>query len=384
MTTTTPPDVVMALDLGGFESKGWAGLAPTYAPQPFWMPPEVLSLPAALIDDYHARRIVLQALTPQADAWVQWPGSAEPSVVGQLAQQFDAIARLDQLKYEGAIPKTLALVGAIAQQHHLDARFTLAAIVLVPYGELANSQALTTQLAAALKNFQFRGMRYRVRVSFLHLLPEATGIVQLWKELQATPAQQRQPLVALMCGHRNCSLLVYEQGQFRRGFTNAWGFAHFVDLVVQRTAGQSPDTLAPTLCQIDEQVVTASHPRLRALVRSTLPHNQVAEAEQLAAAVNASRLEYWRKLQAWIARRLPTPCHALLLGGGTSLYLMQELEAQFAAATVFWGKECLPTIEQLLRPVQPAGGADVLAFRLLDVYGIYGFIRQRFARQEGA
>ncbi len=81
---------------------------------------------------------------PATDAWLQIPSdSAEAVIVGHLARtQYQGNARLDLLKYEVIIPKFLAAIGVIVQQHNLSGRLSVSFSCLLPFGEYANKDDL--------------------------------------------------------------------------------------------------------------------------------------------------------------------------------------------------------------------------------------------------
>ncbi|WP_256874743.1 hypothetical protein [Nostoc sp. C057] len=95
-----------------------------------------------------------------------------------MAQKyFEARINFLELKYENAIPKTLAAVGAIAIRDSLKANFDLSLGLLLPYGEWEDRERLERGLTKALSSFSFRGKQFCINLINFQCLPEGGGLI---------------------------------------------------------------------------------------------------------------------------------------------------------------------------------------------------------------
>ena len=111
-------DLVLSLDPGSSMTKMVYRVLceVTYKPELFCMEPELIGVAFESIESYESGRI--NSPSPENEAWVQF--EQDYYAVGFLAQKhFGASVKLSELKYENAIPKVLAAVGAIAEKEGL-------------------------------------------------------------------------------------------------------------------------------------------------------------------------------------------------------------------------------------------------------------------------
>lgn len=365
-------DLTLSLDPGASLTKAIYELGNEETIRLLLMEPEMIQLPQSSIDTYLANRQGIGQARPEDEAWVQCAGEPECQVVGFLARQFLATPRLDKLKYETTLYKVLAIVGAIAQSHSLPNRFSLSLITPLPYGEYRNHPQLATDLKTALKDFRFRGQRFKVKLENFNCLPEGAGLALLHSQQNGLEWFQRQVVAVLMFGHRNTTALIFERGKMTAGHTTNLGFYQLVQQVIERTSGQELVSLTTAIYSAGIEL-TPDNPVLQSLVKSHNPNNQVVELKQLAGAIASARVEYWRRLQEWLETVLPRTTTQAVLSGGAALYLYQELEDYFSSTPTYWGMDLQRQIQQILGLDYRSSldGKESLSFRLVDGFGLF-------------
>ena len=370
------PDITLTFDPGSSLSKVIYHLLDG-RPRLLLMEPEVIELSMSSIDAHLKTRGNLAITRPEDDVWLQCGTSDQCQVVGYLARQFLAAVRMNEVKYERALYKVLAAVGAIAQQTDLPRKFSVAISALLPYSEYQNAQRLQQLLKQHLKNYSFRGERFQIKLEAFECRPEGGGLAMA-RVMQNGPEWfQQQTLAVLMFGHRNTSLLLFERGKLAIGNTTNLGFHQLVDKVLQRTSGQSADSLTSAIYIIGNQLV-ADNAQVQQLVKTRSPTEQKLEREQIITAILTAREEYWSRLQDWLDTVLPNVTE-VIISGGAALYLHDELETYFSRTPTYWGTDLQRRLQELLgldyRSNRP--DAEALSFRLVDAFGMYcDFVEQ--------
>jgi hypothetical protein len=302
--------------------------------QYFWMEPEVLALPVSPTDI----GTVDFCTDPEHQAWLQLPQDDNFYAVGQLAHQFKAIARLDKLKYEQALYKILAVIGAIVQREQVTSRFTVKLVTVLPHGEYLNGDQLKSQIATALKGFEFRGQKMKGILDDFLCLPEGGG--HAWNLIQQHGKSwfKKRVVVILMVGHRDISCLTFSHGVVdpNHSKTTALGFIELLKRIIRRTAGLD-EAIASTVFQIGTDY-QPDNPLIRALVRSTQPMNVEREAQEICEAIRIARLEYGSLVNNWLDETLPRSLEMIIVGGGASFYLKDELTQFLSWAVPTWSE----------------------------------------------
>ncbi|MEA5625167.1 ParM/StbA family protein [Nostoc sp. UHCC 0251] len=340
------------------------------------MEPEMLKLPQSSIDAYMSSRKGLESPKPVDEAWVSSPadGDTQCTVVGFLARQFSASARLDKLKYETSIHKALAVIGAIAQHNKLPNRFSLSLTSLLPYGEYQNRQAFEQQLQAALKDFRFRGQRLRVKLERFECLPEGAGLAMIRQRQNGKEWFNAQTIAVLMFGHRNTSLLLFERGKMTAGYTNGLGFHQMVKRVIERTSGQDATALTSAIYAAGSDITTDNQ-AIRTLVKSREPKNLDYELQMIVNAIATAKAEYWSRLYDWLESTLPA-VNEVILSGGAALYLEQELQECFQEISTYWGADLQQQVQEVFKDksndyCHTFREQEALSFRLIDAFGLF-------------
>ncbi|WDD36331.1 ParM/StbA family protein (plasmid) [Nostoc sp. UHCC 0926] len=369
-------NLIVSFDPGASLTKIVYELATEGKPCLMTMEPEMLKLPQSSIDAYMSSRKGLESPKPVDEAWVSSPadGDTQCTVVGFLAQQFSASARLDKLKYETSIHKALAVIGAIAQHNKLPNRFSLSLTSLLPYGEYQNRQAFEQQLQSALKDFRFRGQRLRVKLERFECLPEGAGLAMIRQRQNGKEWFNAQTIAVLMFGHRNTSLLLFERGKMTAGYTNGLGFHQMVKRVIERTSGQDATALTSAIYAAGSDI-TPDNQAIRTLVKSREPKNLDYELQMIVNAIATAKAEYWSRLYDWLESTLPA-VNEVILSGGAALYLEQELQECFQEISTYWGADLQQQVQEVFKDksndyCHTFREQEALSFRLIDAFGLF-------------
>ncbi|MGH2413875.1 MAG: hypothetical protein ACRDEA_09340, partial [Microcystaceae cyanobacterium] len=150
-------ELFMAFDPSSSLSKAFYTIEP-FELEFLAMEPEVIQVSTSSIEQYLSSRPFTAAFA-ENEAWLEVGGNCY--VVGFLAREhFCGNQALRVLKYERAVPKVLAMVGAIAAKKRLPQAFELELGILLPYGEYKDGERFESLVAVALSDFSFRGRRY--------------------------------------------------------------------------------------------------------------------------------------------------------------------------------------------------------------------------------
>ncbi|OUC13277.1 MAG: hypothetical protein B0A82_18080 [Alkalinema sp. CACIAM 70d] len=346
-------------------------------PRLLLMEPEVIQLSIRSIEAHRVTRGSLSVARSKDDAWLQCGAGEQCQVIGYLARQFLATVRMNEVKYERALYKVLAAVGTIAQETNLPKKFSIALSALLPYGEYQDAQRFHQLLKQHLKHYSFRGERLQAKLETFECRPEGGGLAMARVTQNGAEWFQQQTLAVLMFGHRNTSLLLFERGKLAIGNTTDLGFHQLVDKVLNRTSGQSADSLTSAIYSIGNQIVP-DNPQLQHLVKTRSPTEQELEREQIVTAILTAREEYWSRLQDWLDTMLPNVTE-VIISGGAALYLHDELENYFNRTPTYWGTDLQRRLQDLLGLDYRSSRSDAeaLSFRLIDVFGMYcDFVEQ--------
>jgi hypothetical protein len=370
------PDLTLIFDPGSSLSKVIYHLADG-KPRLLLMEPEVIELSLSSIEAHRKARGGLGVTRPEDDVWLHCGDGQLCQVVGYLAQQFLATVRMTEVKYERALYKVLAAVGAIAQQTNLSQKFSVAIAALLPYSEYQTAQRLQQLLKQHLRNYSFRGERLQVKLETFECRPEGGGLAMARVMQHGAEWFQQQTLAIVMFGHRNTSVLLFERGKLAVGNTTDLGFHQLVDKVLNRTSGQNADALTRAIYALGN-ALTPDNPQVQPLVKTRSPTEQDLEREQIITAILTARAEYWSRLQDWLDTVLPQVT-GVIISGGAALYLQDELENYFNRTRTDWGIDLQRRLQELLeldyRAHRP--DAEALSFRLIDAFGMYcDFVEQ--------
>lgn len=346
------------------------------------MDPQLMSLPLASLRSYKNSLSMADTLLPEDDAWLAFKKSSDECIVlGYLAKQFKAGAKLDQLKYEQATPKLMAIVGSISQKEGLEGEIDLLAAVLLPYGEYVNREQLKKEFERKAKSYYFRDKKFNVCTELFTCLPEGGGLIANLTRVNGDEWFAVRKVVVLMCGHRNTSLLIFDRGGLNsQSQTTDLGFIRLVESIIQRTTLNDTDVLTKRVYELGNDV-TSRKDSLRVLIRAFQAEHINDEARHLAEVIAAARQEYWILLRNWLESTIPKELDELIIAGGASYYLKEELDQFLAWAEPSWGISS--TSEQLLRKILgKKPDRESLLKRFKDAYALHSALFQNLSPAE--
>ena len=359
-------DLLVVFDPGSSLTKIFYAVGSS-KPECLLMEPEVIQVSKESIEAYE-NSLVGQP-NPEDCAWIAVDGKY--LAVGFLARtQFLANRGLDELKYERAIYKVLAAVGAIAEREAMPSGFSLSLGLLLPWGEYQDRERFERLVAQGLANFNFRFQNFSVSLELFDCKPEGGGLF-LVRRRQLGEAFNQQDTSVLVIGYRNASCLTVKRGSVIKGDTSDLGFVRLVEKVQQRTSGQKAERLAPAIYKAGAKVQPKA---LLDLARSSTPALRQEEVAQIAQAVKFARTDYWRALSNWLYNNVPSQLNEVIISGGTAGYLHSQLKEYFSYTAIAW-------IDELETKIQSAFGSSVgtasLSLRLTDAYGLFLFLSNK-------
>lgn len=289
-------------------------------------------------------------------------------VVGQLAYELRTEVDLSQSKYESAVPKFLAAIGAILEKEGCDEpEIEVIPIILLPYNEFASRESFIQKLEERGKRYYFRGRKIALSFRSISVVPEGGGYLT---ELKAKHGEgwleKREAVCVLMIGHRNASFLTFRYGRLdtKQSQTSDWGFVRLVDRAIEHSSGQSRERLTRDIYEIGNDI-RPNHPVVQSLTRTKELENIKDEAVRLAEAIELARKEYWQLLREWLSEVTPRRVNSLTIAGGGASYCHSELSKFLAWANLEWNT--LSKDEPLLRDYPDSS----LRHRIGDVYSAY-------------
>lgn len=359
-------DLILANDCGYSMTKN-AFSVEKGRPELLTMSPPLVKVTRDTIDDYKSHR--LSSPDPQNEAWIEFGGKCY--LVGFLAEkELGAGINVKQVKYENAIRKILAVVGAIAVLKGLPSSFSVGVASFLPRMEWEHRNAFQRGLTEALAEFSFCDKSFNVLLQVFLCRPEGAGL--FWaRSRRAGVAFKQLTVVVLMFGYRDVSIEVHERGVTTGETKKLLGLHWMLGRILDRTPGPELQPLLETI----HKVGTGIKPRkFRELVQSTDQENIAEEEAQIAEAVRISRLEYWTRVSNWLQSVLPNKIDEVIIGGGTAEYLKPELLDHFSGVTISWAADLQEDVRRAFNlPVED----NNLCSRLTDVYGLYRCLQRQ-------
>ncbi|MBV9387053.1 MAG: ParM/StbA family protein [Chroococcidiopsidaceae cyanobacterium CP_BM_ER_R8_30] len=358
-------DLILANDCGTSSNKNVFSVNKGKA-ELLVMSPALIEVSRDSIDNYKSRR--LSYPDPSDEAWIEVAGQAY--FVGFLAEkELGASIDVKQVKYENAIRKILAVIGAIAVIKGLPSKFGVGVASLLPRREWENRSAFQEGLTEALADFAFCDRPFSVNLQLFQCRPEGAGL-SYSRSRRVGAAYKRMTVPTLMFGYRDLSIELLERG-ITSGETQKLGLYWLLSRIISRTSDQE---LQPLLEALHQAGNTIKPKKFRHLVRSTGAENRAKEEVQIAEAVRLSRLEYWNRISSWLRSVIPSKIDEVIIGGGTAEYLKPELQAYFAGVPISWAADLQEDVRRAFN-IPPED--DHLSLRLTDVYGIYRCLQRQ-------
>lgn len=280
--------------------------------------------------------------------------------VGALARRrFGGLPQLHELKYELALPKILAAAWLARVEMSFPPKFNLYLTVLLPSGEMSDSDILKSRVLSCLKSFDTPDGKMKIKLAGCQVSSEGSGLY-LHRKAALGNKLNSMSQILVMLGYRNASAFVARSGVLEPGSTSDFGMHWMLDLLATRVSGL--DKNDPRTVQII--VDSSDKPELlKKLSRKRSQQDIEADFQSISAALKLAKEEYVRSIVRWM-KSLRT-ADEILFCGGTAEYLRPELENYYSTDTtelVWHGGVSLPSeVESML------GG-----YRLADAWVLHG------------
>ena len=351
----------VVIDLGSSSSRGFYTLEP-FHPMLMLMEPEVATVPLGSLEAYERNK--MGESNPEDSAWIEYEQKC--FAVGFLAKKrFNADKQLQKRKFELALAKALAIVGAIADKHNLENGSSVHLGILLPWGEFEDRELFQNLVKTALSNYKFKGSSKEFSLELFICLPEGGGILSRGRD--ASSNIKEQAIAVVMLGYRDISILLIERGEMRKGKTEPLGFSKMVESVMNQTSGLNVDRLIWAICKTKKN---SSYKALSELASSVEPAYREHEISRMRNAVANSRQEYWMMLSNWLKLQIPRNVDEVIIGGGTAHYFQSQLNNLFSFSNVNW---CENLEAQIVKSF-PQVSSKSLNYRLTDAYGLFFFL----------
>lgn len=418
-----------------YQFKGWS------KPQFFMMSPHVEQIKKSDFQRYQQGQLWNGIPLPEHEAFLEWQNQI--FVVGDFALVFAEIDRIKERKYENALYKVLAALGVILEKQQLGTskngngkagkpNVVVHLAFLLPWNEYNDYPRFHAQLQKMLADFKFRGQAWNVQLS-QHFLcrPEGAGLLAIQTKRNGVAWLQHRKVAVLMLGHRNTTLLYFEQGVRKFAESPQLGFSLFLDMVCSSVSGISRDSLAKAIFRgLSEgqmqvygqdyhyygQPSSTVHPQwinlkaIQGLASAKDASLRAQEIQDIAAAIVLATGNYWFRLQQWLQMNLPEWVNDVIVGGGAAAFLEPELETFFNCApdagtgnTLVKGKRApgykhkdtskrlsnLLWMDDITRQIQSTffighgDGEQELPFRLVDCFGMMDQLLDKVKEVQG-
>ena len=319
------------------------------------------------------------AIAPKVEeTYVKLPDDKQYYLVGDSAVQAKVQSSVRQLKSESLIPKTLGVIGQIAQQESLPNQFKLKLTLLLPMSEASDREFIQSELSKALQNFNYSGVNYRVHESSLGFRPEGSGVYSYLSRTMSADTIKNQTCAYLMFGYRNTSLLLIENGRLnhRNSHSTDLGFYNYLDLVAEYSSGLYRHDIQKAIvseaiygvgenCQ---QVVRGftSQIRIEDLIRSTNTKYQERERTAISAAIERADGEYWQLLSRWLREMLPPlgQLDRVIYCGGSTSFIETPIRQFFRD----WNGELLNTDAMSIQMLEQLSLSSVAQNKFIEQY----------------
>ncbi|TVQ47118.1 MAG: ParM/StbA family protein [Gloeocapsa sp. DLM2.Bin57] len=342
-------------------------------PKLMLMDATVTQVSLSAIEHYESSR--LTGGQAEHECWLRY--KSKYYAVGYLAENyFRGFVNLKELKYEAAVLKVLAAVGAIASKCKLPYRYKLSLAVPLPYGEWKDSEKFKKQLGMALSDFNYRGSKYEVELIKFLCTPEGGGHALMRAETLREEFNSKKVL-SIMMGYRDISVVKFHRGTIQ-GYTEKLGMSTMLNLVKQRTSGQDEKRLLVAVYRAGRRI-TAS--KFKGIALSSNEVDRCSETKCIALAVKQAREDYWLLVNQWLKIVLEYDAEEIIVGGGTADYLRQELNKflskDYRNSELSWAANLERDVEILF---SLNGEEEGMAMRLTDVYGVLRFLQKQITK----
>ena len=338
-------------------------------PHPLTISPEIARVQSQQLDEL----AINMTSATEYSAWLQL--NKETIAVGQLATNFGGDSGIVERKQLRATYKVLAILGILRDKLQLPATFAANIAVMLPITEYKDRLQVQNDLKSACSKFAFRGQAISVQLQNCLILPEGFGLYTVSKNnlKQKGIDPSTRTVFVLMFGHRNLSVLVFQNGVLQTGTSSSDG-PGFHEAV---KAGASQQGLR-----------AMDYPQfLKALA---LKETKIRVAGQFEAmdvtdAVAAGTSNYWNLVDSYLRNAL-TPvltddnCE-LVISGGAAWAMQSELKQLFEKMglqhRVSWASGLQAHVDSILGNYAEYQNDKALGIKMADAFAAYQSIVQK-------
>lgn len=336
--------------------------------QPLIMLPEMAWIGLQQLDELSINK----ATAAEYSAWLQL--NDDVMAVGHLAVNYNGDTGIVERKQLRATYKVLAILGVLREKLQLPTSFTANLAVMLPITEYKDRLQVQENLKSAAGKFSFRGQPISVHLQTCLVLPEGFGLYSVCKNnlKQKGIDPSARTVFVLMFGHRNLSVLVFQNGVLQAGKSSSDG-PGFHEAVKAGLAQQG-------LRAID-------YPQLLKALALKETRIRVAgqfEAMDITNAVAAGISSYWKQVDSYLRNAL-TPvltddnCE-LVISGGAAWAMQSELKTLFERMGVHhrvsWASGLQNHLDSLLSHYPEYQNDVALGIRMADAFAAYQTIVQ--------
>lgn len=310
---------------------------------------------------------------PENYAWIKSkPKDNKVTAFGLLAKKFKAMKQIHLVKYENALDKCLAFIGAIIKKHNLNPfQIEVNLNLLIPYDEFKSRDIIHQNLRQNIQNFYFQTLEIKSKLGEFNCYPEGFGgfINRAYSQKKNWLIEKK--IAVLMIGHRNCSCLIFEQGNLFHGETISTGFFDLIKDIKNNSIGQKIEDLEFIIPKISSDL-NQSKDILSSLIRGNKRKNQQSELKKIKSAVENSREKLWNIIFNWLDSQIPNYLHEIMILGGAAQYFQEELKECFDWSKIDWSLDLANEIDDLF--FKNYDRDDKLSFRFIDVFGLHKYM----------
>jgi hypothetical protein len=362
---TVPNSLIVAIDFGGSATKAIYTLSePHQVPSSLIMAPEVIRVSPTQLEIYSNTQMV--AVQPENRAWIKV--GQDYWAVGNFAKRFHAHAGLNQPKFERAVYKTLAAIWTLQQRLQLPKQFELSLSCVLPPNEYADRDRIERQIRSALNRFLTPNGLLKVKLERFDCQPEGAGIAIHYANVINTNFAAQHTAIAML-GHRNASVIAFNQGVISVFKSSNLGFIRCLEQIEQQTSGQTPERLLPAIV---EWIASKDESAFAVITRSSNHRSQ--ETKQLVRATQQARKDYIQTLVSWLRETVPNSVDEWVFAGGTTNLIAPELVNHFSDRISFHAEIEVPE----------AVDSSKYGHRLSDVWALFQYACSQHLQQHSA
>ena len=311
--------------------------------------------------------------SPENFAWIKLKSKdSNVTAFGLLAKKFKAMKQTHEVKYENALDKTLAFIGAIIRKHNLNPlKIEVALNLLIPYDEYTSRENIQKNIQKNIQNYYFQDTLIQSRLITFNCYPEGFGGFINRASSKNQSWLKEKKIAVLMIGHRNCTCLIFDRGSLFHGETISTGFFDLIKDIKSNSIGQNLDDLEFIIPKYFEDLEQTEN-ILFSLVKAHKKQNQKMELQKIKSAIHNSKQKLWNIISIWLDGQVPNYLHEIMILGGAAQYFQKELKDCFSWGNIDWSTDIAKEINELF--FSEFEREDKLSFRFIDVFGLHKFL----------